>query len=75
MFTGGIIDFEPGERKSIDLAKLTNYPDGEVTDLKFRVIAAPPVGFSYTITRSILSIEANADTRRGDLRGTYARCS
>ena len=65
VFTGGIIDFEPGERKSIDLAKLTNYPDGDVDDLAFRQIAVPPDGFSYTITRSILTIEANADTRRG----------
>ena len=41
VFTGGVIDFEPGQSKAIDLVKLTDYPYPDAIDeLAFRVLAA-----------------------------------
>ena len=66
VFAGGVIDFEPGESKSIDLFRLTTYSNPEDSDeLRYQPLGAVPAGFSYTITGSILEIRADEQTARG----------
>ncbi len=49
-FTGGVIDFEPGQAKTIDLVKLTNYPYPDAVDeLDFRVLPPTPDGFDVSL--------------------------
>lgn len=61
-FNGGVIDFEPGQQKVIDLVQLTNYPyDDDLDELVYSVIDAAPVGFSYSLNGQVLTITANDD--------------
>ncbi|MEY2849649.1 MAG: hypothetical protein RI885_2316 [Actinomycetota bacterium] len=66
VFTGGVLDFEPGETKTIDLLRLTLYPNAEDLDeLVFSAPATPPAGFDYRITDSTLVIQASPSTPKG----------
>ncbi|WP_394770237.1 Ig-like domain-containing protein [Lacisediminihabitans sp.] len=59
-FVGGVIDFEPGESKVLDLVKLTNYPyPKDVAELAYTVLSPLPDGFSYTLADQTLTIRAN----------------
>ncbi|KRC58462.1 hypothetical protein ASE14_17900 [Agromyces sp. Root81] len=66
VFTGGVIDFEPGESKRIDLVKLTNYPYPESLDeLEFELLPPPVEGFHFSFDGSELTIDADASTQKG----------
>ncbi|MGW9631587.1 Ig-like domain-containing protein [Agromyces sp. NPDC055520] len=66
VFTGGVIDFEPGESKTVDLKKLTNYPYPESRhELVFEMLPPPAEGFAFSFDGSELTIEAEADTQKG----------
>ncbi len=66
VFTGGVLDFEPGESKTIDLLRLTLYPStDDLDELVFSAAATPPAGFQYTITGTTLVIQANPSTPKG----------
>ncbi|MEX1079356.1 MAG: Ig-like domain-containing protein [Homoserinimonas sp.] len=70
VFTGGVIDFEPAEEKVLDLLKLTNYPyPDDIDELAYTVIEPLPVGFSYSLSESTLTIRADADARKGTSTG------
>ncbi|HEU4807062.1 MAG TPA: Ig-like domain-containing protein [Homoserinimonas sp.] len=70
VFTGGAIDFEPAEEKVLDLLKLTNYPyDDDIDELAYTVIEPLPVGFSYSLSESTLTIRANPDASKGTSTG------
>ena len=61
-FNGGMIDFEPGQQKDLDLLKLTTYPyPNDLVELAYTVLGQLPVGFSYTLTGQKLSLKADAD--------------
>ncbi|MFC9559687.1 Ig-like domain-containing protein [Agromyces sp. NPDC056965] len=63
VFTGGVIDFEPGQAKDIDLLKLTNYPyPGARDELVYRLLPPPTEGFRFSLDGSKLTIEADAST-------------
>jgi len=65
-FNGAVIDFEPGQEKSIDLVKLTNYPYlDDIDELAYTALAPLPVGFSYTLTGQSLTIAANPSAVKG----------
>ena len=65
-FTGGVIDFEPGQSKTVDLVRLTNYPYPDaVDDLVFSVLAPEPEGFRVTATGQELEISALDATPTG----------
>jgi hypothetical protein len=65
-FVGGVIDFEPGSSKEIDLLKLTNYPyPKDLAELSYSVLSPFPKGFSYTLTGQKLVLRANEDAVRG----------
>ena len=65
-FNGGVIDFEPGQSKTLDLLKLTTYPyPKDLGELAYSVLAPLPTGFSYTLTGQKLTIQANANAVKG----------
>lgn len=66
VFTGGIIDFEPGQSKTIELLKLTNYPYPEARDeLVWKVLPPPVEGFSLSLDGDELTIRAEESTAKG----------
>ncbi|MBK4347514.1 Ig-like domain-containing protein [Lacisediminihabitans changchengi] len=66
VFIGGMIDFEPGSSRDIDLSKLTNYPHPkDAPELAYTVLSPLPSGFSYTLTGQTLSLKANEGTPKG----------
>ncbi|MWB98775.1 Ig-like domain-containing protein [Agromyces seonyuensis] len=59
-FTGGRIDFEPGETKRLDLAKLTAYPDSvSADDLEFVIRKPWPNGFDIDSDGSVVAVRAD----------------
>lgn len=70
VFTGGVIGFEPAEEKVLDLLKLTNYPyPDDIDELTYSVIEPLPVGFSYSLSESTLTLRANPDAVKGTTTG------
>ncbi len=66
VFTGGVIDFEPGQSKTIDLVKLTNYPYPDSLDeLRFGVLQPQPEGFGAALDGQELTITAAESTPNG----------
>lgn len=64
-FIGGVIDFEPGQSREIDLSKLTNYPyPKDLNELAYTVLGPLPTDFSYTLTGQKLVLRANEDARK-----------
>ena len=60
-FIGAVISFEPGEQKVIDLLKLTSYPyPNDLGQLVYSVLNPLPVGFSYTLDGSTLTLKADS---------------
>ena len=65
-FVGGVIDFEPGSSKEIDLLKLTNYPyPNDLAQLTYSVLSPLPEGFTYTLTGQRLVLRANEAAVKG----------
>lgn len=65
-FTGGVIDFEPGQSKTIELVKLTNYPYPDAVDeLDFRLLPPEPEGFELSLDDHDLTITAGESTATG----------
>lgn len=65
-FTGGVIQFEPGQSKSIALDRLTSRPDdGSEADLAFRIIGEAPPGFDLALDGDELRIRAAESTPHG----------
>lgn len=66
VFNGAVIDFEPGEAKTIDLLKITDYPyPDDRVELAYTALAPLPVGFNYTIEGQTLTINAKANAVKG----------
>ena len=70
VFTGGTIDFEPGEEKTLDLLRLTTYPYlDDIDELVYSAGPTPPSGFDYEIRGTSLIIRANEGTQKGTSTG------
>lgn len=66
VFTGGSIEFEPGEERVLELLKLTTYPyPDDLDELAFTGLDPLPTGFSYTLRGSTLTLRADADAPKG----------
>jgi len=66
VFTGATLDFEPGQEKTLDLVKLTNYPyDNDLDELVYTILDPQPVSFSYTLIGQRLTIRADPNAVRG----------
>jgi hypothetical protein len=59
VFIGGVVDFEQGQQKELDLVRLTNYPYPDVNELAYTVLAPDPTGFSYQLDGQRLVVTAN----------------
>ncbi|AGW41397.1 fibronectin-like protein [Leifsonia xyli subsp. cynodontis DSM 46306] len=66
MFTGALIDFEPGQSKTIDLTKLTSYPYAkDLTELTYSVQEPRPAGVSLSLSGQKLTIGVAAGVEKG----------
>lgn len=66
VFNGAVIDFEPGEEKTIDLLRITDYPyKNDLNELAYTALAPLPVGFDYTIEGQTLTIRAKLTGVKG----------
>ena len=64
-FVGGVVDFEQGQQKELDLVRLTNYPYPDVNELAYTVLSPDPVGFTYQLDGQRLLVTANESTATG----------
>ena len=65
-FDGAVIDFEPAQTKVIDLSKLTSYPyPDDLDELAFTILDPKPVGFTWSLTGTELSLTAQNSTVKG----------
>ncbi len=65
-FRGAVISFEPGQEKEIDLLKLTNYPyPDDIDELAYTVLDTIPIGFSYALNGTLLTLRANDNAVKG----------
>ncbi len=65
-FIGGVIDFEPGASRELDLLKLTNYPyPNDSAELTYSVLSPLPAGFTYTLTGQKLVLRADEAAAKG----------
>ncbi|MHB1171952.1 MAG: Ig-like domain-containing protein [Lacisediminihabitans sp.] len=70
VFNGGVIEFEPGQSKDLELLKLTTYPySKDLNELVYTVLNPLPQGFSYTLTGQKLTIQANDNAVKGTTTG------
>jgi len=66
VFVGGVVDFEPGMSKELDLLKLTNYPHpSDQAGLVYSVRSPLPEGFTYSLTGQKLVLRANEGALKG----------
>ncbi|WP_308468274.1 Ig-like domain-containing protein [Rathayibacter soli] len=66
VFTGGQIDFEPGQQKAIDLLKLTRYPYAkDQKELSYQILDPRPDGFALSLSGTTLAISAGDKTAKG----------
>ncbi|MET4704337.1 Ig-like domain-containing protein [Frigoribacterium sp. UYMn621] len=67
VFVGGVIDFEPGTSKELDLLKLTNYPYPKaLPELTYSVLnPLPDSSFTYTLTGQKIVIRASESAVKG----------
>ena len=66
VFSGGLIDLEPGQSVDIDLVKLTNYPyQADIYELVFSLPDPVVDGFSVTLNQQHLKITANDNAANG----------
>ncbi len=66
VFNGAVIDFEPGQEKTIDLLRITDYPyKNDLNELAYTALAPLPVGFDYTIEGQTLVIKAKLNAIKG----------
>ncbi|WIE63565.1 Ig-like domain-containing protein [Curtobacterium sp. MCLR17_036] len=63
-FTGSAVEMQPGERRTIDLTKLTDYPyPRDLPELRYSVVGRPADGVTASIAKQRLTI-AVADTAK-----------
>ena len=66
VFTGALIDFEPGQTKTIDLTKLTSYPYAkDQSELVYTVQDPRPAGVTVSLDKQQLTIQVATGTLKG----------
>jgi hypothetical protein len=66
VFIGGLVDFEPGEEKELDLVRLTNYPyPDDIDELAYSIVEALPTGFTVELNDQRLVLRAATDVPKG----------
>ncbi|MET0726533.1 MAG: Ig-like domain-containing protein, partial [Leifsonia sp.] len=65
-FTGGVIDFEPGQEKTIQLGRLTTYPyPDDFDELTYSILEPLPSGFTYSLSGRRITLKAGPDAAKG----------
>lgn len=65
-FTGGMLEFEPGQERVIDLTRLTDYPyPRDLASLVYTVSGSEPAGFSVRLAGAQLTVQAKPGTAKG----------
>jgi hypothetical protein len=64
VFTGAVLELEPGGRREIDLARLTTSA-GSTGALTYQLLERAPAGFDTVLLGRILTITASPDARSG----------
>ena len=66
VFTGASLQLEPGETRTLDLARLTDYPyPDDVGELRYAVGGDQVPGFSYSVQGQQLTVTVDASTVKG----------
>lgn len=66
VFTGALIDFEPGQSKTVDLTKLTSYPYAkDQGELAYTVQNPQPAGVTTALNGQKLTVTVAAGTAKG----------
>jgi large repetitive protein len=66
VFSGQLINFEPGQSVDVDLVKLTNYPyQSDLGQLVFTLLTPVTPGFSTSLTGQQLTIKADNSVTKG----------
>ncbi|WP_167052042.1 Ig-like domain-containing protein [Salinibacterium sp. ZJ77] len=66
VFTGGVLEFEPGQVRELDLVKLTKYPhDDDIDELAYTITGPLPTGFSAQLNGQRLLLTADASAVKG----------
>jgi hypothetical protein len=66
VFIGGVVDFEPGQEKELDLVRLTNYPyPDDIDELTYSVVEPLPEGFSVELNDQRLVLRAATNAPKG----------
>ncbi|WP_426624120.1 Ig-like domain-containing protein [Leifsonia sp. McL0607] len=66
VFTGALIDFEPGQSKTVDLTKLTSYPYAkDQSELQYSIQNPRPDGVSLSLSGQKLAISVGAGMQKG----------
>ena len=65
VFLGGVVDFEPGQQKELDLVRLTNYPYDDIDELAYAVVDPLPQGFSFELNGQRLVLRAATNAPKG----------
>ncbi|WP_156463363.1 Ig-like domain-containing protein [Frigoribacterium sp. Leaf172] len=69
VFTGTSLDLEPGQSRTIDLARLTTYPyPDDLDELRFALGRPSGQGFSFDLSGRELTVTAGASTSKGTTR-------
>ncbi|MGN6428320.1 MAG: Ig-like domain-containing protein [Leifsonia sp.] len=66
VFTGALIDFEPGQTKTVDLTKLTSYPYAkDQGELQYSIQNPRPDGVDLSLSGTKLTIGVGAGVKKG----------
>jgi large repetitive protein len=65
-FSGSSIEMQPGDSRTIDLTKLTNYPyPKDVPELKYSVVSRPSAGTTVSISGQQMTIAVSDAAQKG----------
>ncbi len=60
VFSGAVLEFEPGQQRDVNLVRLTNYPyDDDLDELVYSIDEPLPVGFRYQLNGQRLVLTAD----------------
>ncbi|WP_368496421.1 Ig-like domain-containing protein [Herbiconiux sp. A18JL235] len=65
VLNGAAIEMEPGQRRTLDLARLTTVPGGRAAPLTFELLDPRPTAFSAVLVGSSLTLELPDSAVRG----------
>ncbi|PZE77206.1 Ig-like domain-containing protein [Curtobacterium sp. MCBD17_019] len=65
-FTGSTIELQPGDRRTVDLTRLTDYPyPKDLGELRYDVVSRPASGVTATISGQRMTLAVDDDATKG----------